>query len=167
MQQIELARPAVQPHGVTRSGSRTAVSRGFTLVELTAIIVILGFMTAVLIPRYLTYVRETRISALNSLAGAVRMSVQTVRLRYMFLNTGTSPITMRDGSTVAVATAPAARRGLPLSSGGGIGNALRISGFAYAAGGATGTFDFVPAVTNCRLTYTAATGAVTLTTAGC
>ena len=142
-------------------------SRGFTLIELAAVIVILGLLGATLLPKYLTYVRETRMSALNSLAGAVRTSVEVVRLRYRYLNRTLSPVAMSDGTTVAVATAPVARGGTPLSSAGGIGNAVRLSGFAYTNGGATGTFNFVPAVANCRLTYTANTGVVTLTTTGC
>ena len=143
-----------------------AGSRGFTLVELVAVIVILGFLTSIALPKYAAYVRETRMSALNGLSGAVRMSVENVRIRYFYLNTGTSPVAMADGSTVAVSTA-AGRLGVPLSTAGGIANALRLGGFTYTAGAATGTFNFAPAVANCRATYTSATGLVTLTTAGC
>ena len=139
---------------------------GFTFVELVVVIVILGVIAAVAIPGYARYVRETRIAALNGMAGAVRSSVQLVRSRYMLRGTATSPVTMKDGTNVNVAVT-VARGGIPLSSGGGIGNAVRVASFVYNAGGATGNFNFIPAITNCRVAYTAATGATTVVSGGC
>ena len=141
--------------------------RGLTLVELAVVIIMLGTLAAVAIPKYNAYVRETRIAALNGLAGAVRSSVRLVQSKYVARGQTTSPVTMKDGTTVAVSTAGASR-GIPVSSAGGIANAVNVGGtFTYTNGGATGQFNFRTAVTNCRLTYTAATGAATLVTAGC
>ena len=129
---------------------------GFTLVELVVVIVVLGILAAIAIPRYATYTRDARLAALNGLAGAVRSSVMMVQGRYMANGTGTSPVTMADGTTVTVSTGAAG--GLPLSTAGGIDNAVNISGFAYTAGAATGTFNLQPAVAGCNVVYTAATG---------
>lgn len=131
--------------------------QGFTLVELVVVIVVLGILAAIAIPRYATFTRDARLAALNGLAGAVRSSVMMVQGRYMANGTGTSPVTMADGTTVAVSTG-GANGGLPLSTAGGIDSAVNISGFAYTPGAATGTFTLVPAVAGCNVVYTAATG---------
>jgi MSHA pilin protein MshA len=133
-----------------------AKQAGFTLVELVVVIVVLGILAAIAIPRYATYTRDARLAALNGLAGAVRSSVMMVQGRYMANGTGTSPVTMADGTAVTVSTGAAG--GLPLSTAGGIDNAVNISGFAYTAGAATGTFNLQPAVAGCNVVYTAATG---------
>ena len=141
-----------------------AKQQGFTLVELVVVIVVLGILAAIAIPRYATYTRDARMASLNGLAGAVRSSVMMVQGRYMANGTGTSPITMADGT--AVTTSTGAGGGVPLSTAGGIDNALNVSGFAYTPGAATGTFELVPAVAGCNVLYTAATGVATLVDTG-
>lgn len=139
--------------------------RGFTLVELVVVIVVLGILAAIAIPRYATYTRDARLASLNGLAGALRSSVMLVQGRYMANGTGTSPVTMADGvTTVTVSTG--ANGGIPLSTAGGIDNAVSISGYTYTAGAATGTFELVPAVAGCNVLYTAATGVANVVDAG-
>src|SRR5438105_10783837 len=142
----------------------TAKQYGFTLVELVVVIVVLGILAAIAIPRYATYTRDARLASLNGLAGALRSSVMMVQGRYMANGTGTSPITMADGTAVTVSTG--AGGGVPLSTAGGIDNAVNISGFAYTAGAATGTFTLQPAVAGCNVLYTAATGLATVVDTG-
>jgi MSHA pilin protein MshA len=143
-----------------------AKQQGFTLVELVVVIVVLGILAAIAIPRYANYTREARIASLNGLAGAVRSSVGLVQARYVAAGTGTSPVTLADGvTTVAVSTGAAG--GIPLSAAGGIGNALNINGFAYTPGGASGTFNLVPTIGACNVTYTAATGAAVVDPTSC
>ena len=141
--------------------------QGFTLVELVVVIVVLGILAAIAIPRYASYTREARVASLNGLAGALRSSVAMVQSRYVATGQATSPVTMADGTTVAVGIA-GATAGVPLSTAGGIDNAVNVGGtYAYTAGAATGTWDFPTAIANCNVTYTAATGAAAVNSAGC
>src|SRR5438034_10936355 len=87
---------------------------GFTLVELVVVIVVLGILAAIAIPRYAAYTRDARLASLNGLAGAMRSSVMLTQARYMADNTGTSPVTMADGTAVTVSTG--AGGGIPLST---------------------------------------------------
>jgi MSHA pilin protein MshA len=135
--------------------------QGFTLVELVVVIVVLGILAA-------SYVSDARTAAINGLAGAVRSSVAVVQARYVANGTNASPVTLADGTTVAVSTG--AGGGLPLSTAGGIDAAVNVgtpATFVYTAGAATGTYNLPTAVANCTVTYTAATGGVAVTTTGC
>ena len=141
--------------------------QGFTLIEVVVVIVILGILAAVAIPRYASYTREARVAALGGLAGALRSSVMVVQARYIATGATASPVTMADGTTVAVGTAGAAA-GVPTAAAGGIDNAVQMQGtFATTFAGGIATFDFPTPIANCNVTYTGATGAVAVTPTGC
>lgn len=143
---------------------RCARQSGFTLVELVVVIVILGILAATAIPRYASYTTESRIAALNGVAGAVRSATMVVQGRYIALGNGVTPVTMLDGTTVAV-TAPAGSGGLPLATAAGIGAAINVSGFNGTVVGATFRWDFPTVIAGCNVVYarpTATTFTVTV-----
>jgi MSHA pilin protein MshA len=141
-----------------------AKQQAFTLIELVVVIAILGILAAVALPKYVNHVREARIAAMNGLAGALRSSVALVQSRYIITGQITSPVTMPDGTTVAVSTG--ANGGIPTVAAAGIGSALAADGMGFTFVPATGFWNFTTAVANCNVLY-AATGLVTVDISAC
>jgi MSHA pilin protein MshA len=139
--------------------------KGFTLIELIVVIVVLGILAAFAYSRYTTVARDARISAVNGLAGGLRSAVALVQGQYLI--SGTNPVTMYDGTTVAVGTVGAAA-GVPTGALAGIGNAMRdTTGFTVAYAATTTYRPTPPNLATCQASYNSANGVVTTTTTGC
>lgn len=153
-----------------RSGTMKSKQSGFTLIELITVIVILGILAAIALPKYADYTRQARISSLNGVTGSINSATAVVQGRFIATGLTTSPVTMVDGTTVAVdVTLPAGgtRSGLPTAATAGICNAVSADGFTCV----NGVFNFSTAVANCFVTYTHTAGtqvyAVNPTFGGC
>jgi MSHA pilin protein MshA len=145
-------------------------SSGFTMIELIVVIVLIGILSAVAIPRFINQTSRARTAALNGLAGALNSAAGLAQAEYRAeLNSSTATATSvnMDGQTVTVI----AGSGYPDSTAAGIGTAIRtLSGFTptYGGTGTTVTYNFSSGtIASCNVVYTASTGLAAATTTGC
>jgi MSHA pilin protein MshA len=136
---------------------------GFTLIELIIVIVIIGIISGIAIPRFINQTTNARIAALNGMASALNSTVLLAISQYTADGVPTSTSISMTGQAVTVS----AGTGYPTGSAAGIGSAMRQANGFTPTYGATTQYDFTAAITNCNVTYTASTGAVAVTTTGC
>lgn len=130
--------------------------KGFTLVELVVVIVILGLLAATALPRFINVTTDARLASVNGVAGGVRSAAALARAHVM-VNTSTGGTIQMDGTPVVVNAS-----GYPDGTVLGIGAALPDpEGWVISHSAATATYappNYAPGT--CGLTYTAATGTV-------
>ena len=139
--------------------------KGFTLIELVIVIVILGILAAFAVSRYSNMAQSARIAAVNGMAGGLRSAVAVVQGQYLAVGAGTTPVTMLDGTTVAVSTGAAG--GIPTGAAAGIGNAMRdTTGFTidYTVSTAVTFWPTNGGSATCQAAYNGTTGIVTTPT---
>lgn len=80
-------------------------NQGFTMIELVVVIVLLGLLAAVALPKFADLATEGRAAALQGTRGGFAAAVQIAHAKWLAGNSGTAGSVSLDGSTSVVVNA--------------------------------------------------------------
>jgi len=134
--------------------------KGFTLIELIVVIVILGLLAATALPRFVNLTGDARLASVEGVAGAIRSAAALARAAYLVQgSTGMTTVQM-DGQAVDVL----AGIGYPAGTAAGVGVAMSApTGWVFTAGNPATYRPPGVAAGVCEASYNQSTGAVTVT----
>jgi MSHA pilin protein MshA len=142
--------------------------KGFTLIELVMVIVILGILAAFALPRFADFSGDAKDATIRGAIGSVRSAAQITHAAY--LADGTSPSSVSLDSTSINLSANGYPLAAPSATENGIETAAQLSdefSTSATAGATTADYTFTGQDTDstssdCGFSYDQTTGAVTI-----
>jgi MSHA pilin protein MshA len=118
------------------------LQKGFTLIELVIVIVILGLLAATALPRFSNLTTSARVAALNGVAGSLRGAASIAHATQLAQSLNSNQTVNLDGQNIAMAN------GWPVAA--SVSNVLTdFTGFTFTSANPA-LFTFV---TNCEVQY--------------
>jgi MSHA pilin protein MshA len=78
------------------------LQKGFTLIELVIVIVILGLLAATALPRFSNLTQSARVAALNGVAGSLRGAASIAHATQLAQSLNSNQSVNLDGQTIAM-----------------------------------------------------------------
>ena len=139
---------------------RSAPQRGFTLIELVVVIIILGVLAAFAVPRFMGLDQQARIASVNSLVGTLQSASAMAHGVWLAQGAPAAPITI-DGQAITFTFGYPNNASIAKLLAAGTVTANGLAGTFKNPAAGTFQLNGAPTPANCEVTYQAPAAANT------